>query len=84
MPCTRLAIEPEIILADEPTSALDPISSKWIEEKFLELKNLYTIVVVTHYLRQARRLADYTIFMYMEKLLNSVPQKKFCSARKKN
>lgn len=68
-----LAIEPEIILADEPTSALDPISSQWIEEKFLELKNQYTIVVVTHYLRQARRLADYTIFMYMGEIIEFGP-----------
>ena len=51
-----LAVEPEIILGDEPTSALDPISSRKIEEKFKELKNKYTIVIVTHILRQAKRL----------------------------
>jgi phosphate transport system ATP-binding protein len=59
-----LAVDPHIILADEPTSALDPISSQAIEEKFLELKKTYTIVLVTHILRQARRIADNVIFMY--------------------
>ena len=59
-----LAVGPEIILADEPTSALDPISSRKIEEKFLDLKNEYTLIVVTHILRQARRLADHIVFMY--------------------
>ncbi len=64
-----LAVDPEIILADEPTSALDPISSKMIEEKFLELKNQYTIVLVTHILRQARRMADYVVFMYLGEVI---------------
>ena len=64
-----LAVEPEIILADEPTSALDPISSKLIEKKFIELKNKYTIVIVTHILRQAKRLADYVIFLYLGELI---------------
>jgi phosphate transport system ATP-binding protein len=59
-----LAVEPEIILADEPTSALDPISSRVIESQFMELKNDYTIILVTHILRQAKRLADYVVFMY--------------------
>jgi phosphate transport system ATP-binding protein len=59
-----LAVEPEIILADEPTSALDPISSRVIEEEFLRLKTDYTIILVTHILRQAKRLADYVVFMY--------------------
>ncbi|MEI7982564.1 MAG: phosphate ABC transporter ATP-binding protein [Bacteroidota bacterium] len=60
-----LAVNPEIILADEPTSALDPISSQFIEETFLRLKNDYTIVLVTHVLRQAKRIADHVIFMYL-------------------
>jgi phosphate transport system ATP-binding protein len=60
-----LAVEPEIILGDEPTSALDPISAQHIEGKLHELKEKYTIVLVTHTLRQARRLADYVIFMYL-------------------
>lgn len=59
-----LAVEPRFILGDEPTSALDPISSKNIEEKFIELKTKYTLIVVTHSLPQARRIADYVIFMY--------------------
>jgi phosphate transport system ATP-binding protein len=60
-----LAVEPEIILGDEPTSALDPISAQHIEKRLLDLKQNYTIVLVTHILRQARRLADYVIFMYL-------------------
>ncbi len=68
-----LAVEPEIILGDEPTSALDPKSSQRIEQKFLELKNEYTIVVVTHILRQAKRLADYAIFLYLGELIEHGP-----------
>lgn len=59
-----LAVKPSIILADEPTSALDPISSKIIENLFKEIKKHYTIILVTHVLRQAIRLADHVIFMY--------------------
>jgi phosphate transport system ATP-binding protein len=68
-----LAVDPEIILADEPTSALDPISSQTIEEKFNELKSQYTIVLVTHILRQARRIADYVIFMYLGEIIEQGP-----------
>jgi phosphate transport system ATP-binding protein len=68
-----LAVEPEIILGDEPTSALDPKSSRHIEQKFLELKQRYTIVIVTHILRQARRLTDYVIFLYMGELVEHGP-----------
>ncbi len=68
-----LAVEPEIILADEPTSALDPVSSAHIEGKFRELRDRYTIVIVTHILRQARRLADYVIFMYMGRMVEHGP-----------
>ena len=64
-----LSVEPEIILADEPTSALDPISSSAIEKKFIELKSNYTVVMVTHILRQARRIADYIIFMYLGEVI---------------
>src|SRR3954466_15268709 len=64
-----LAVEPEIILADEPTSALDPISSRVIEEEFLKLKTDYTIIMVTHILRQAKRLADYVVFMYYGEII---------------
>jgi len=59
-----LAVKPRIILADEPTSALDPISSKIIEDLFRSLKKHYTIILVTHVLRQAMRLADNVVFMY--------------------
>ena len=68
-----LAVEPEIILGDEPTSALDPISSQRIEEKFVELKDQYTIVMVTHILRQARRIADYIVFMYLGEIVEHGP-----------
>jgi phosphate transport system ATP-binding protein len=68
-----LAVEPEIILGDEPTSALDPRSSQRIEQRFLELKDNYTIVLVTHILRQARRLADYVVFLYMGELVEHGP-----------
>jgi len=64
-----LAVKPEVILADEPTSALDPASSQLIENQFKLLKNQYTIIVVTHILRQARRIADYVLFLYMGELI---------------
>jgi len=75
-----LAVEPEVILADEPTSALDPISAKLIEKQFKVLKNNYTIVVVTHILRQARRIADYVIFLYMGELVEYGPAEQFFSS----
>ncbi|MBN2730248.1 MAG: phosphate ABC transporter ATP-binding protein [Bacteroidales bacterium] len=59
-----LAVKPRLILADEPTSALDPLSSKIIEDLFKKLKEHYSIVVVTHILRQAKRLADNVVFMH--------------------
>jgi phosphate transport system ATP-binding protein len=68
-----LAVEPEILLGDELTSALDPRSTRHIEERLKELKESYTIVVVTHILRQARRLADYVLFMYMGELIEHGP-----------
>lgn len=64
-----LAVNPEVILADEPTSALDPISSRAIEEQFQELKKDYTIILVTHVLRQAKRLADNVVFMYFGRVI---------------
>ncbi|MEN4013826.1 MAG: phosphate ABC transporter ATP-binding protein [Chloroflexota bacterium] len=66
-----LAVEPEIILADEPTSALDPISAQNIEQRLLELREKYTIVLVTHTVRQARRLADHLVFMYLGEMVES-------------
>lgn len=68
-----LAVDPQIILADEPTSALDPNSSELIEKKFIELKDRYTIVVVTHMLRQAKRIADHVIFMYLGEVIEQGP-----------
>jgi phosphate transport system ATP-binding protein len=70
-----LAVDPQIILADEPTSALDPISSQAIEQKFNELKKNYTIIVVTHILRQAKRLADHVVFMYLGQVIEQGPAK---------
>jgi len=75
-----LAVEPEVILADEPTSALDPISAQLIEKQFKTLKNHYTIVVVTHILRQARRIADYVIFLYLGELVEHGPAEQFFSS----
>ncbi len=74
-----LAVEPEIILGDEPTSALDPISAQHIESRLLELKDKYTVVLVTHVLRQARRLADYVIFMYLGELVEAGPAAEVCN-----
>jgi phosphate transport system ATP-binding protein len=68
-----LAVEPEILLGDEPTSALDPISAQHIEHRLQDLKKQYTIVLVTHILRQAKRLADYVVFMYMGELVERGP-----------
>ncbi len=64
-----LAVEPEVILFDEPCASLDPISTKKIEELILELKDDYTIVIVTHNLQQAARVSDYTAFMYLGELI---------------
>lgn len=68
-----LAVEPEIILGDEPTSALDPISTQKIEELFLKLKEDYTLVLVTHILRQARRVSDFVAFVYMGEIVEFGP-----------
>lgn len=75
-----LAVEPEVILADEPTSALDPVSTKMIESQFELLKPRYTIVLVTHILRQARRLADFIGFMYYGELIEQAAVETFFSA----
>ncbi|MGE8424266.1 MAG: phosphate ABC transporter ATP-binding protein, partial [Sphingobacterium siyangense] len=68
-----LAVEPEIILGDESTSALDPLSTAKIEELLIELKKDYTIVLVTHILRQARRVSDYILFVYGGEILEFGP-----------
>lgn len=72
-----LSVEPEVILADEPTSALDPLSVKIVEEQFQALKERYTIILVTHILRQARRLADYVVFMYQGEIIEHGPAPAF-------
>ena len=64
-----IAIEPEVLLLDEPASALDPISTLKIEELIYELKEKFTIVIVTHNMQQAARVSDYTAFMYIGKLI---------------
>ena len=64
-----IAIEPEVILLDEPTSALDPISTAKIEELIEELKEQYTILIVTHNVQQAARVSDYTAYMYLGEVI---------------
>ena len=64
-----IAIKPEVLLLDEPASALDPISTLKIEELINELKNSYTIVIVTHNMQQATRVSDFTAFMYLGDLI---------------
>jgi phosphate transport system ATP-binding protein len=63
-----IAVRPSVILLDEPTSALDPISTAKVEELIYQLKNDYTIVIVTHNMQQAARVADHTAFMYLGEL----------------
>ena len=64
-----LAVEPEVLLMDEPTSALDPISTSKVEELALELKDRYTIVIVTHNMQQAARISDKTAFFLLGELV---------------
>jgi phosphate transport system ATP-binding protein len=64
-----LAVQPELLLMDEPASALDPISTGKIEELIFQLKTQYTVVIVTHNMQQAARVADYTGFFLMGKLI---------------
>ena len=64
-----LAVEPEVLLMDEPCSALDPISTAKIEELIHELKNTFTIVIVTHNMQQAARVSDFTAFFYLGELI---------------
>ncbi len=71
-----LAVEPEVILFDEPCASLDPISTKRIEELIEQLKQRYTIVIVTHNMQQAARVSDYTAFMYLGELIEFGPTEK--------
>ena len=64
-----LAVEPEVILLDEPCSALDPIATAKIEKLMLDLKERYTLVIVTHNMQQASRISDYTAFLYLGRLI---------------
>ncbi len=64
-----IAVRPEVILLDEPTSALDPLSTARIEELIRELKDDYTICIVTHNMHQAKRISDYTAFMYLGRMI---------------
>ncbi|MBP7781175.1 MAG: phosphate ABC transporter ATP-binding protein [Paludibacteraceae bacterium] len=66
-----LAVKPSYLLADESTSALDPLSSKKVEELFVNLKQDYSIIMVTHTLRQALRIADYVVFMYLGEVIEA-------------
>lgn len=68
-----LAVEPEILLMDEPTSALDPISTLKIEDLMDELKQKYTVVIVTHNMQQATRIADYTAFFLVGEIIEYAP-----------
>ena len=68
-----VAVEPEVLLMDEPCSALDPISTARIEELMLKLKKDYTIVIVTHNMQQAQRVADLTAFMYFGEVIEFAP-----------
>ncbi len=64
-----VAVKPKVILLDEPTSALDPISTAKVEELVHELKNDYTVAIVTHNMQQAARVSDYTAYMYLGELI---------------
>ena len=68
-----VAVKPEVLLLDEPCSALDPISTARIEELIEELKNDYTVVIVTHSMQQAARVSDYTAFLYLGELIETGP-----------
>ncbi len=72
-----IAVEPEILLCDESTASLDPIAAQGIESLLLELRGQYTLVIVTHNIAQARRLADYVMFMWLGELVEHGPAQTF-------
>ena len=74
-----LAVEPKVLLMDEPTSALDPISTSKIEELALQLKEKYTIIIVTHNMQQAVRISDYTAFFLLGDLVETDTTEKIFS-----
>ena len=79
-----IAVQPEVLLMDEPTSALDPIATAKVEELMAELKRNFTIVIVTHSMQQATRVADQTAFFYLGKLVEFAPTRElFTNPREK-
>jgi len=70
-----IALQPEVILMDEPCSALDPIATAKVEKLVVELKEHYTVIIVTHNMQQASRVSDYTAFMYLGSLIEFGPTK---------
>ena len=80
-----IAVEPDVLLMDEPCSALDPIATAKIEDLITELKNRYTIVIVTHNMQQASRVSDYTAFMYIGDIVEfDTTEKIFLNPAKKH
>ncbi|HEX6066784.1 MAG TPA: phosphate ABC transporter ATP-binding protein PstB [Longimicrobiales bacterium] len=75
-----LAVEPEVLLMDEPASALDPLATQKIEDLIYELKQNYTVIIVTHNMQQAARVSDYTAFLYMGELIEYGPTKTMFTA----
>ncbi|MFN7673298.1 MAG: phosphate ABC transporter ATP-binding protein, partial [Betaproteobacteria bacterium] len=79
-----VAVKPEVVLLDEPTSALDPISTAKVEELLHELKQDYTIAIVTHNMQQAARVSDFTAYMYLGDLVEyGVTDELFIKPKKK-
>jgi phosphate transport system ATP-binding protein len=77
-------VKPEVVLLDEPTSALDPISTAKVEELLHELKQDYTIAIVTHNMQQAARVSDFTAYMYLGDLVEyGVTDELFIKPKKK-
>ena len=74
-----LAVEPEVLLMDEPTSALDPISTLKIEDLMAELKQKYTVAIVTHNMQQAARISDYTAFFLLGEMVEYAPTSRLFS-----
>lgn len=79
-----IAVKPEVILMDEPCSALDPISTAKIEELISELKERYTVVIVTHNMQQAARVSDFTAFLYMGELIECDTTRKIFTTPEKS
>ena len=78
-----IAVQPDIILMDEPCSALDPIATSHIEDLIDELKQAYTVIIVTHNMQQAARVSDYTAFLYLGELIEFDETNKMLTAPSK-